>query len=389
MSHLSAIPTLPVIGVLLLTMTGCKGCQSETGINPDPLDTGEAAFTNDFGQWLSMGTMSDGSPAITYYDATQTGIGFAIAQVGDDGTVSWSHEAVDGYPVEGLDNGERGKFTTMAIAADDTVWVFYQDFGLGTLRYGKRDPATGEWTTDLADVGGGAASDAGYFASASLDASGNPIVVHYDKARQNLRIVRRIADKFEGEVLAEGVDYDPGDGSEVITADVGEFSTIQVSGGIEYVAYYDRTYGDLKLSWGTPGAHTIETVDDVGDVGQWPDLLIDSGTIHISYQDISNQDLRYASGEPGRWSSIVIDEGDYVGADSSIFLESGAISIAYFDGRNNDMKLAWQDGGAWVLDTVTGTDSAQGFHNEVVTSSQGTFAACYDYTHRTLWFSSL
>lgn len=233
------------------------------------------------------------------------------------------------------------------------------------------------------------ASDAGYFASASLDASGNPVVVHYDKDRQNLRIVRRIADQFEGEVLAEGEDYDPGDGSGLIEGNVGEFSTIQVSGGIEYVAYYDRTYGDLKLSWGTPGAHTIETVDDVGDIGQWPDLLIDSGTIHISYHDTTNQDLRYASGEPGSWSSIAVDQGDYVGADSAIFLENGSISIAYFDGRNNDMKLAWQNGGEWTIDTVTGTDSAQGFHNEVVTSSQGTFAACYDYTHRTLWFSAL
>lgn len=380
----------PILAALLLGLTGCKGCQTETNIvDQDPVDTGIEEFTNDWGQWLSMGTMSDGSPALAYYDATQTGVGFAIATINDDGSVTWARENVDGYPVDGLDNGERGKFTAMAIAADDTVWVFYQDFGLGTLRYAKRDPKTAEWTTDLCDTGGGPTSDAGYFASASLDSQGNPVVVHYDKGKKNLRIVRRIGDAFTGEVLAEGEAFDPGDGGDVIDADVGEFSNIVVSGGIEYVAYYDRTWGDLKLSWGTPGAHTVETIDDVGDVGQWPDILIDSGTIHVSYHDITNQDLRYASGEPGNWSSIAVDTEPYVGADSAIFLENGAVSIAYFDGRNNDMKLAWQDGGEWVRDLVVGSEGALGFHNEVVTSSQGTFAACYNYTDRTLWFGQL
>lgn len=389
MTHHSFRLNINLSAVVFVALTGCKGCKTETSIVQDPVDTGDVAFSNDFGQWLSMDTMSDGSPAIAYYDATQTGIGFAIADIGDDGSVTWNHEQVDGYPVDGLDNGERGKFTAMAVAADDTVWVFYQDFGLGTLRYGRRDPATGTWSTDVADVGGGASSDAGYFASVDLDASGNPVVVHYDKGQQNLRIARVIADAFEGQVLAEGTDADPGDGGDVVAANVGEFAKIQVVGGIEYVAFYDRAWGDLKLSWGTPGAHTVETVDDEGDVGQWPDLLIDGGQIHIAYHDVTLQDLRYATGEPGSWSSIAVDEGDHVGADSDIFMENGAISIAYFDGRNNDMKLAWQDGGEWVLDIVTGTDSAHGFHNEVVTSSKGVFAACYDYTNRTLWFSAL
>jgi hypothetical protein len=389
MSNLISPTSLPLFGALLLGMAGCKGCNSENNLVNVAADTGEEAFTNDWGSWLSMDAMADGSPAIAYYDATQTGVGFAIADVRDDGTVRWEREQVDGYPVSGLDNGERGRFAAMTIAADDTVWVFYQDVGLGTLRYGKRDPATGEWTTDLADVGGGPSSDAGYFASASLDSSGRPVVVHYDKGKKNLRIVRLIGEVFTGEVLAEGDAYDPGDGEGEIAADVGEFSTIVVSGGIEYVAYYDRTWGDLKLSWGTPGAHTVETVDDVGDVGQWPDVLIDSGTIHISYHDTTNQDLRYAYGEPGSWTSDAIDQDPYVGADSAIFLEDGSVSIAYFDGRNNDMKLAWQDGGGWSVDMVTGSEGALGFHNEVITSSKGTFAACYDYPNRTLWFSAL
>ena len=380
-----------VLGLMALGMTGCRGCQSDTNlIDQDPEDSAPPAFTNDFGQWLSMAAMPDGSPAITYYDATAGAVGFAIASIGDDGTVTWAREEVDGYINEdGLDSGDRGKYTSLAIAADGTAWVTYQDVGLGTLRYAQRDPQTGVWTSNVADIGGGSSSDAGYFSSLALDGSGSPVVVHYDKKQGNLRIARWIGASFTGEVLATGEPYDPGDGTEIIDPNVGEFAQIVISGGIEYVAYYDRAWGDLRLSWGTPGAHTIETIDSTGDVGQWPDLAIADGSIYVSYHDVTSQDLRLAVGEPGRWTVETVDDGPYVGADTALFFEGGAPSVAYFDGRNNDMKLAWQSGGAWNLDTVAGSEGALGFHNEVIVTSQGTFAACYDYTNRTLWFSAI
>jgi hypothetical protein len=381
---------LPLHAVAFLFLSACNGCKQDVNINSTLEDTGEP-FLNDWGSWLSMDVMPDGSPAIAYYDATDGGLGFAIATIEDDGAVSWAREEVDGYLNEdNLDTGDRGKYASMKISADGTVWIVYQDVALGTLRYAVR--GDGGWTSDIADVGGGSSSDAGYFASLALDSDGNPVAVHYDNKQQNLRITRWIGSGFTAEVLAEGEDYVPTDtGSEAADAQVGEFSRIVIEGGIEYVAYYDRAFGDLKLSWGTSGSHTIETIDAGDDVGQWPDLLIDSGTIHIAYHDITNQDLKLASGEPGSWSTATVDGGDYVGADTDIYLDpaSGTPSIAYFDGRNNDMKLAWQSGTEWNLDTVVGSEGALGFHNEVVTNGSITYAACYDYTNRKIWFSAL
>ncbi|MDG1483076.1 MAG: hypothetical protein P8R54_26040 [Myxococcota bacterium] len=381
---------LPIHAAAFMLISGCNGCKSDVNVASTFEDTGEP-FLSDWGSWLSMDVMPDGSPAIAYYDATDGGLGFAIASIEDDGSVSWSREQVDGYlNADNLDTGDRGKYASMKIAADGTVWIAYQDVALGTLRYAVR--GDGGWTSDIADIGGGSSSDAGYFASMALDADGMPVIVHYDNKQSNLRIARWIGSGFTAEVLVEGEDYVPTDtGSVGMDAQVGEFAKIVISGGIEYVAYYDRAFGDLKMSWGTSGSHSVEVIDTEGDVGQWPDLLIDGGTIHIAYHDITNQDLKYASGAPGSWSSAIVDSGDYVGADTDIFLDpaSNGVSFAYFDGRNNDMKLAWQSGGEWNLDTVVGSEGALGFHNEVVTSGGVTYAACYDYTNRKLWFSVL
>ena len=379
----------PIIAAAFLLLTGCKGCQ-ETTLSSTIEDTGEI-FASDWGSWLSMDIMPDGSPAIAYYDATAGALGFAIANIDDDGDVTWSREEVDGYVnADGLDSGDRGKYASMKIAADGTVWIVYQDVALKTLRYAVR--GDGGWNSDIADIGGGSSSDSGHFASLALDSDGNPVAVHFDQKQSNLRIARWIGSGFTAEVLAEGEAYEPADtGSEAMEAQVGEFSKIVISGGIEYVAYYDRAHGDLKLSWGTSGSHSIETIDTEGDVGQWPDLLIDSGTIHIAYHNVTDQNLRYAFGEPGSWTAATIDNSEYVGADTDIFLDPGpgSVSMAYFDGRNHDMKLAWQSGSEWNLDTVAGSEGALGFHNEVATSGAVSYAACYDYTNRKVWFSKL
>ena len=62
--------------------------------------------------------------------------------------------------------------------------------------------------------------------------------------------------------------------------------------------------------------------------------------------------------------------------------------MLYFDGNNNDVKRAVNNG-SWAAETIAGEGTALGFHNEVVSVDGQTFAACYDYTNRTIWFSTL
>lgn len=391
----------------LTTWPACKGCGSDPApATADDGDTGAgdggstevpAEYTHDWGQWLSMAVTPDDTPAVAYYDRTQGALGYAVADLSTD-PVTWQREEVDGYTDEsGLDVGDRGQYASMAIAADGTVWIAYKDALLDTLRLAWRDPATGTWESTAADGGGAPSGTGGTFASLALDATSHPVIVHYDTVNKDLRRVRYDGTGFEKSVVDEGADGTDSSG-ETVEADVGRFARIIIQDGVEYIAYYDAVNGDLKLAWGVDGDYTIEVVDDGGgsrlaegggDVGQWPDLVVQDGNLWITYHDVGNQDLMMATGVPGAWTVERVDEGEFVGADSAVFLNGTQPSIAYFDGRNNDMKLATRVGDGWQTEQVTGDQGALGFHNEVVLARGAYWAACYDYTHRTVWFGRL
>lgn len=390
---LRSLPGLAVAALALApTLQGCGGCSENSIVARQPVPVEEQednAFTNDWGSWLSMAADLDGNPVVSYYDKTKGGLGFATATFDDDGAVEWAHEKVDGYADEtGLDVGDRGKYSSLAVGIDGTVWIAYQDIQNKTLRWARKG-ADGIWVNGMADTGGGATPNAGHWASMAIDGAGNPVIAHYDKGKGHLRVAH-----FDGSAAFTAAVVDEGepasaDSGEAVPADVGQYASITISSGIEYIAYYDAANGDLKLAWGGPSSYTIETIDATGDVGQWPDIVVDNGQVHISYHDITNQDLKYAVGEPGEWVLSTVDTADHVGADSHLRVVNGAPNIAYFDGRNNDMKSAYASGEGWSTSTVTTDPGALGFHNEVVTANGVTYAGCYDYTNRTLWFSRI
>lgn len=380
---------LPVVAVAAssLLLEACRGCREE----PDPIVTDPPVEDpHDIGQYLSVRNMPDGRPAMAYYDRTKGALSFSLGTVQGE-TISWAEERVDGFTNEqGLDVGDRGKYASLAVAGDGTAWISYYDATNGNLFYARR-AGKDNWTTGIADTGGGATPNAGLFSSIALDSSGNPVIAHYDKNKGQLRVTHWRDTSFSGEVVDEGTDYTPEEGSEeeARDANVGQYARLLIHEGTEYIAYYDQANGDLKLAVGSSGSYSIETVDSTGDVGAWPAIFIDNGTVHIAYQDLTNYDLKLASGRPEDWTLSTLDDGDFVGSDSEIFVEGGALHILYFDGNENNLKLARQDGGSWTSDTVGGADAALGFHNETVNVDGKRYAACYDYTNRTIWFEEL
>ena len=160
-----------------LLMVGC-GCNQDHEFlpryAPDPLDA-------DHGQWLSMDVAPTGDLAVTYYDRDAGGIGFARGEIQNDLQVWWYHEQVDGYPDDqGVNTGDKGQFTSMKVAPDGVVWASYYDGDNGALRLAKR--TGGVWETEPADGGSGPSPHAGLWTSLDLDADGNPVVAHYDRA---------------------------------------------------------------------------------------------------------------------------------------------------------------------------------------------------------------
>jgi hypothetical protein len=84
-----------------------------------------------------------------------------------------------------------------------------------------------------------------------------------------------------------------------------------------------------------------------------------------------------------------VDNSAYTGADTALWVDGSTIGILYFDGVNNDQKLAGKNGSVWEIETVTGSESARGYHNETVVLEGKRYTACYDYTTHEVWFAQL
>jgi hypothetical protein len=387
---------LLIAGTLLVA-----GCQCNNGSNTDDTSPPDAPPERDRGQWLSMGALSDGTIVASYFDRGEDGLGVAFGTLGDEG-VTWTYEEIDGFSdASGLDTGNRGTFSSLVVTPDDVVWVVYYDAGNGSLRYARRHiVATGrtmdigaEWTTGIADTGGGSSPDAGQWASMALSPEGKPVVAHYDKGEQELRVTRWDGASWGNQVKIQGEDYTLQDtGGPSKPADVGEFADLFIAAdGTEYIAYYDAAWDRLLLAVGGAAGFEQHVVDETANVGQWPSLLVDeSGVVHIAYHDVDSQSLRYATGTPGNFVVTTVDGGELVGADTQIFNNGDLLSIVYFDGMNNDMKLATQANGVWSTSTLAGDDGlGLGYHNEVVVSNGTYYAGCYDYTNRSIWLGPI
>ena len=53
------------------------------------------------------------------------------------------------------------------------------------------------------------------------------------------------------------------------------------------------------------------------------------------------------------------------------------------------MKRAQKSGSSWSAAKVAGDGTALGYHNETVSLGGVRYAACYDFTNRTVWFTAL
>ncbi|MCB9676638.1 MAG: hypothetical protein H6737_16090 [Alphaproteobacteria bacterium] len=356
------------------------GCSCNQDYTFPPLDRpAEPGPPTDYGSWLSMDTAPDGVRlTMTYYDREQTGIGFAVGTPQSDGSVEWKHERVDGYPeADGLDRGDRGKYTSHRVAPDGKVYAAYQDSQNGTLRVGVRE-GTANWVVETVDAGTGiTSSGAGAWASLALMSNGLPMVAHHDDASGTLRVAMLTEGGWQTEEAWAG------------TNDVGAYANLYIHEDTAYIAFYDAVNGNLELLEGTFGSWTHSVVDTPGDVGQWPSVWADADEVLIAYHDVSNQDLKLARRANGNWSTQTVDDGEYRGADTELFFLNGQPAIVYFDGQNNDMWLATTDGSSWSRSKIGGDAGAVGFHNEVAVANGVVYAGSYDFTARTMFLAVL
>lgn len=377
------------IGISLTTLF-VGGCSQEYNFPKIDITTVETPV--DYGSWLSMDTAPDNERiTIAYYDRSNTALGFAVGSPSSDGSVSWKHEEVDGYPdSEGLDRGDKGKYCSMKVAPDGTVWVAYHDVTNGGLWAAHRRGYT--WEIALVDSGTGLKPNAGQWASLALNSEGNPVVAHHESDKGSLRISRYSDGQWITEEAHTGEPYSAEIEGETVyrEASVGTFAQLKIHNGTEYIAYYDAAQQTLNLLEGFSGAYTTSVIDSTGDVGQWPSMLISDTELQVAYHDVGGQSLKLATRSGGGSFTLnTIDSGEFRGADTHIFSHNNQTSIVYFDGHDNNMMLAQLTGSDWNITTVGGETAAVGFHNEATATDGHMWVASYDFTNRTLFIKDL
>jgi hypothetical protein len=187
----------------------------------------------------------------------------------------------------------------------------------------------------------------GKFNSLKLDASGFPVISHYDYSNNDLVLTH-----------CNDVACTPtGDTTFTVdsAADVGQYSSMVLSAGNPVIAYYDATTFDLKLAHcndskcDPTGAESIQTVDATGDVGQYASLALDpSGNPVISYFDATTGNLKVAhcndaNCDPavGGAESIksVTSTAAVDGQFTSIGVSGGLPTVAYYDTTNSAVRV--------------------------------------------------
>lgn len=388
---------------------GLLGCQpSEFGIVPRPVET-FAPAPPDHGSWLSMDLAPDNERiVIAYYDREFEGLGFATGMVDAEGAVNWLHERVDGYsdPESGLPTGNRGKYASMKVAPDGSVWIAYQDVVRGQLRFAHRVGGPNTWITDQIEGPDasvlGTPKGNGHWASLAINGEGKPVVAYHDAdlgvlKRAVLASIDTAEDgsasyAWDTQVVQTGEGFNGlNDAGDPVTRDanVGQYARLMIRDGVEYIAYYDAGQRRLGLLEGSAGNYTQQFITPEGvNMGQWPSMMIAEGTLHIAFHDVQNQNLMVASRGAGGWRLEVADSADFVGADTEIVRRGGTIGVVYFDGQYNNMKYAEKSGEAWTSRTLA-SEGAVGFHNEVIRRGEDFWAASYDFVSRQVFITKI
>lgn len=319
--------------------------------------TVDSAYGTGFNTSLALD--ANGSPHLSYQDWNQ-------------GTLKYAHYDGSAWLIETVDQGSPGSSDALALDAAGFPHVGYMSGFPGfDLKYAWYDGSG--WISETVDSAG----DAGYHASLALDAAGHPHISYYVAwPAYDLRYAWYNGTSW----VIETVDS---------AGDVGEWSSLALdSAGYPHIAYTVLgASGELRYARYDGTGWVIETVASA-EMGGSPSLVLDIlNRPHISYYDFNSAMLNYAYHDGSSWHFEVVD-GNGAGHYGSLALDGfGRPHISYYDDFHNDLRYAWYDGAAWITETV---DSA-GIVGLYTSLALGRFnrphISYYDETHDNLRFA--
>lgn len=311
-------------GVLKVLHCGNAGCTAGNSIVKPDLNSSN-------GVQSSVKMNAAGNPVIAYFDFTHKSLkiltcGNTNCSVGN--TIITADAASD-----------VGRYPSLVFDSSGKPAVSYLDLTNGNLKVLRCGNATCSAGNTIAAISGNGI--VGYFASLVLDASNNPAVSYYDKAKGKLNILRC------GNATCTS-------GNTIIAPDaalgnVGLYTSLKLdANGNPVVSYFDASNGDLKVlhcGSATCNPNSAVVVDASSKVGRYSAIKIDAnGNPIVSYWDETNGDLKLLHcGNPGCTANNTITSPyttGNTGWDTSIALDAnGNPVISFYDFTGGVMKV--------------------------------------------------
>lgn len=220
-------------------------CTSATTVTVD--DPG-----NSVGLYTSIAISADGSPVISYYDATARALKVAkCANAACTGTAAVA--TVDDPP-----GGDVGAYTSIALGSDLLPVISYLDAGANALKVAKcGNPGCSAGNTITTIDGGPGVGSVGAFSAIANGADGRPVVSYYDNSG-SLKVAKCANPVCTGAATVSTVDDS--------FNRVGLYTSITIGADERpVISYLDFSAGALKVArcanTSCTGAATITTVD--------------------------------------------------------------------------------------------------------------------------------
>jgi MYXO-CTERM domain-containing protein len=374
-------------------------CLDNTCVCSDDIPAGHV------GPYSDVGTNASGSVWVSAYAQTHGDLIVAQSMGGRIPDDAW--EWVDGVPdgpvtVPGSkirggveDDGPNvGMYTSIAVAADGTVYVSYYDVDRGALKLAIRglDGTYAISDVELANaVGdpGSSTNSVGMYTSISFDQSGQPGIAYLahlsdgtnTRAEVHWAQAHTIAPAGPNDwtvTVADTGTIPPDDASNPNIYPLPEGLGLFIDSerdlqGNPVITYYDRGKGLLKVAKWDAGMSKFDaaiTFDGSAgnDVGWSPSVQVGpDGKVNVAYVDATTDDLKYIT-EGGM--PEIIDDGyridgttvdglpkpvyHLVGDDAGLVLANGVPQVVYQDDTTQELLLATKGANGWTHESIAG-----------------------------------
>ncbi len=221
---------------------------------------------------LALETTAPYTVHISYYDATNQ-------------HPKYAHQTATGWHVYTVGTGfPGGQYPSLALEDNGNPHISYFEHYFGDLLYIERTGPT-TWLSSTVDYHSESGDEVGRFSSLALAANEEAHISYYDNASGNLKYAHGYAAwPTAGWPNRETVDRGGGYTSLALDSD-----------GEAHISHYDWITGNLKYVYQNASGWYSLTVAHRGNVGLYTSLALDQyDHAHISYYDATQANLKYA-----------------------------------------------------------------------------------------------